>query len=184
MWTSSFLGDSGNLDLLLKWDKREKAGKVPTCSLELQGGLQSASRCVVIRNWNLMQYLVRYACRPFSWKDWKRLFLPALSALSPGRMVVGSAYAPIKNSLFTIFQWNLWMEASSASRARCLGICPLVGALKFGALYVQSKPLAPHEDGIPSWLYAAVSLGGIYGDSVSLPFLSVSIWVFSQLPDV
>lgn len=79
-------------------------------------------------------------------------------------------------SLFTVFQWNLWMQVALTFKARGFG-GPILW-VKFGAWYVQSKPLTPHEDEVPSWLYATVPQGGIYGDSVSQPFLSVSMWVF------
>ena len=50
-----------------------------------------------------MEQLVEYAFRPPPRRDWERVSLPAAPALSPGRTVVASAGAPIKDFLFVYY---------------------------------------------------------------------------------
>lgn len=65
-------------------NQREEEEEVPTGSFGLQGGLQSAPICVLKRGQILRQQIVEYAVEPLAIKTGRFLFLPALSALTPG----------------------------------------------------------------------------------------------------
>lgn len=75
-----------------------------------------------------------------------------------------------------------------AFRAECFGgACPSNGSLKVGAPDVQSKSFASEGD-TRSWAFPpnciARCQGELYGEGMPQPFLPVSIWVFSHLPNV
>lgn len=66
------------------WSQREKEEEIPTGSFVLQGGLQSAPICMLIRSQILRQQFIEYAFKSLPGKTRRWAFLPPSSALSPG----------------------------------------------------------------------------------------------------
>lgn len=72
--------------------QREKELEVPTGSFGLQGGLQSALICMLIRSQILRQQFIEYAVKPFAVNTRRFAFLPASIALSLGGIVAVSTH--------------------------------------------------------------------------------------------
>lgn len=85
--------------------QREKELEVPTGSFGLQGGLQSAPICMLIRSQILRQQLTEYAVKPFAVITRRFAFLPASTALSLVGIVAVSTHLCLLRtvSLFGIF---------------------------------------------------------------------------------
>lgn len=58
---------------------------------------------------------------PFQGKTGTRCFLPPPSAQALGGQLWQVLVHPLRSSLFTVFQRNLWMQAPLSFRARCFG---------------------------------------------------------------
>ena len=116
-------------------------------------------------------------------------FLAVLSVLSREGIVVASAFVPFNNcsiicySLIALMSTSLWLSELDVLRT-----CTMGGSLKCWGTKCGLQ--APHssgkswESGVPSWLYDTVWSYGVYGESVSQPFLSLPMWVFSRLLNV
>ena len=128
---------------------------------------------------------------PFQGKTKRWVFLSAPSVLSPSGIATASAcvLTYVKNCFFVCFSLVCLVDTSPLGFQRYVfwGPIPCVGVLNIGALDVQSKPFAPQgEDG--DWEFPsncmALCCGGVYGERVSWPFLSVLMCVISHSPNV
>ena len=129
----------------------------------------------------------KYADRPVSGKDWA-IGIFSLLPVHWARCC-GESSLTINNCFFVCYGFVVsWMQAWLAFRVRSFGGLTLwVGVLKVGVPNVGSKSFTvQREAGI--WDFPPVCMmlyqGGLYGESVSQPFLAISVWIFSHSPDV
>ena len=90
-------------------------------------------------------------------------------------------------SFFSIVLWDTWMQDPLAIRARWCGDPSGWQPLKLGCYMCGPNPLLLREElgvGVSHFIVRQCAWGGRYRESVSLPFLLASMWVFSQLFNV
>lgn len=109
--------------------------------------------------------------------------MPILSGLSL-EIPIGSAHKPINNCFFICYN-PVSLEDTSPhwlSELRVLRAHPSrwKDVLKVGELGIQSKLFAPQgDDGIGGFLLTVwcCVMGGLYGKTVSQPFLPILMWI-------
>ena len=102
-------------------DRRDDFCWPPQALVSKKDGNQLLDVCS--RNLIFRQQLLTEMNRLFSGKDWKVVFFfPCSSVLSLRVIAMVNLLLSIKNCLFAVIFWVLWMQAQLAIRARCSGL--------------------------------------------------------------